>query len=141
MHVHVFKNWKLRNRKLGKDHKRKRNDNKLEKERCKSRRPKIWKEQVNKNKKIYENLYLYLNLSIPNNKMRCFWEWIFVARATERPFFKTLKIIQTFHKKVETTYQDLDNILIYQCVDFQNNICCILGLPKITNLDFVLVEE
>jgi hypothetical protein len=46
-----------------------------------------------------------------------------------------LDITKQFEK-----YHEIDNIVIYKCVNFQNEICCILGSLKITNLDFILYE-
>jgi hypothetical protein len=41
----------------------------------------------------------------------------------------------------EKKYYDVDNIVLYNCVNFQNQLCCILGSEKITNLDFSIGEQ
>jgi hypothetical protein len=46
-----------------------------------------------------------------------------------------LDVIKQFEK-----YHEIDNILIYKCVNFQNEICCIFVSAKITNLDFIIGE-
>jgi hypothetical protein len=38
-------------------------------------------------------------------------------------------------------YVDVENVEIYWCVNFQIEICCILGLEKIKILDFSIGGE
>jgi hypothetical protein len=44
-------------------------------------------------------------------------------------------------RKIQKKYCDIDNVVIYKCVNFQNKIYCILGSTKITNFDFIIGEE
>jgi hypothetical protein len=51
--------------------------------------------------------------------------------------FEFLILLRNFEftcfKKFQKEYQDVENVVLYQYVNFQNDISCILGLPKIIN--------
>jgi hypothetical protein len=46
-----------------------------------------------------------------------------------------LDITKQFEK-----YHEIDNILIYKCVNIQNEICSTLDLAKLTNFDFIVAK-
>jgi hypothetical protein len=55
--------------------------------------------------------------------------------------FSISKNIEFKHLNCFKKYNGVDNIVMYQCVNFWNVMCCILGLAKKTNLDLVVYEQ